>query len=76
MGAETLRFLGRHVATAALDRGHDVATFTRGVSGEPPDGVRALHGETAARGHFTDATFDERAHLAAVAGNEGDGVAA
>src|SRR3954451_22144106 len=38
-------FLGRHVATAALDRGHEVATFTRGVSGEPPDGVRALHGD-------------------------------
>jgi hypothetical protein len=29
---------------AALDRGHDVATFTRGVSGEPPDGARALQG--------------------------------
>ena len=38
-------FLGRHVATAALDRGHDVATFTRGVSGPPPDGARALHGD-------------------------------
>jgi 2'-hydroxyisoflavone reductase len=38
-------FLGRHVATAALDRGHEVATFTRGVSGAPPDGVRALHGD-------------------------------
>ncbi len=36
------RFLGRHVVTAALERGHDVATFTRGVSGEPPDGARAL----------------------------------
>src|SRR4051794_22074243 len=38
-------FLGRHVATAALQRGHDVATFTRGISGEPPEGVRALHGD-------------------------------
>jgi nucleoside-diphosphate-sugar epimerase len=38
-------FLGRHVVSAALDRGHDVATFTRGVSGEPPAGVRALHGD-------------------------------
>ena len=38
-------FLGRHVATAALDRGHDVATFTRGVSGAPPEGARALHGD-------------------------------
>jgi nucleoside-diphosphate-sugar epimerase len=39
------RFLGRHVATAALERGHEVATFTRGVSGEPPLGARALHGD-------------------------------
>ena len=38
-------FLGRHVVTAALERGHEVATFTRGVSGEPPAGVRALHGD-------------------------------
>jgi nucleoside-diphosphate-sugar epimerase len=38
-------FLGRHVAAAALDRGHEVATLTRGVSGEPPAGVRALHGD-------------------------------
>lgn len=38
-------FLGRHVATAALERGHEVATFTRGVSGEPPEGARALHGD-------------------------------
>jgi nucleoside-diphosphate-sugar epimerase len=38
-------FLGRHVVTAALDRGHDVATFTRGVSGRPPEGARALHGD-------------------------------
>ena len=38
-------FLGRHVGTAALDRGHEVATFTRGVSGDPPAGVRALHGD-------------------------------
>lgn len=38
-------FLGRHVATAALERGHAVATFTRGVSGAPPEGARALHGD-------------------------------
>ena len=38
-------FLGRHVATAALERGHDVATFTRGISGEPPEGARALRGD-------------------------------
>jgi len=39
------QFLGRHVVTAALDRGHEVATFTRGISGAPPAGVRALHGD-------------------------------
>ena len=39
------RFLGRHVATAAVERGHDVATFTRGLSGEQPEGARALHGD-------------------------------
>jgi nucleoside-diphosphate-sugar epimerase len=39
------RFLGRHVADAALARGHDVATFTRGVSGDPPAGAHALHGD-------------------------------
>jgi 2'-hydroxyisoflavone reductase len=38
-------FLGRHVTTAALERGHEVATFTRGVSGAPPEGARALHGD-------------------------------
>ncbi|MGY1665702.1 NAD-dependent epimerase/dehydratase family protein [Geodermatophilus sp. SYSU D00696] len=38
-------FLGRHVTTAALGRGHEVATFTRGVTGRPPEGVRALHGD-------------------------------
>src|SRR3954447_19639131 len=38
-------FLGRHVVTAALARGHEVATFTRGVSGPPPDGARALLGD-------------------------------
>src|SRR4051794_13967357 len=38
-------FLGRHVVAVALERGHEVAAFTRGVSGAPPDGVRALHGD-------------------------------
>ncbi|RBY74596.1 epimerase [Geodermatophilus sp. TF02-6] len=38
-------FLGRHVVTAALDRGHEVTTFTRGVSGDPPDGACVLHGD-------------------------------
>ena len=38
-------FLGRHVVDAALERGHELATFTRGLSGEPPAEVRALHGD-------------------------------
>ena len=38
-------FLGRHVVQVALDRGHEVTTFTRGVSGAPPHGARALHGD-------------------------------
>jgi nucleoside-diphosphate-sugar epimerase len=38
-------FLGRHVVTVALERGHEIATFTRGVSGAPPEGARALHGD-------------------------------
>src|SRR3954462_12396360 len=38
-------FLGRHVVPAARDRGHEVATLTRGVSGAPAEGARALHGD-------------------------------
>jgi 2'-hydroxyisoflavone reductase len=38
-------FLGRHAAEAALARGHDVATFTRGVTGAPPDGALDLRGD-------------------------------
>ncbi|CAB4898178.1 unannotated protein [freshwater metagenome] len=38
-------FLGRHVVDAARAAGHDVATLTRGVSGEPPDGVHAFHAD-------------------------------
>ncbi|MCZ2819418.1 NAD-dependent epimerase/dehydratase family protein [Modestobacter sp. VKM Ac-2977] len=38
-------FLGRHVVSVALDRGHEVATFTRGVSGPPPAGAQALTGD-------------------------------
>ncbi|MEO9045402.1 MAG: NAD-dependent epimerase/dehydratase family protein, partial [Candidatus Dormibacter sp.] len=33
-------FLSRAVAVHARDRGHDVACAARGVSGDPPDGVR------------------------------------
>jgi len=39
------QFLGRHVVDAALARGHEVATFTRGRSGTPPAGVVDLGGD-------------------------------
>jgi 2'-hydroxyisoflavone reductase len=39
------RFLGRGIVDAALERGADVTTFTRGQSGEAPQGVEALHGD-------------------------------
>lgn len=38
-------FLSRTVAVAALERGHEVTTLTRGVSGEPPAGVRAVRAD-------------------------------
>jgi 2'-hydroxyisoflavone reductase len=39
------RFLGPAVVSAALARGDEVTTFTRGQSGEPPAEVTALHGD-------------------------------
>lgn len=39
------RFLGAAVVAEALARGDEVTTFARGVSGEPPPGVTALHGD-------------------------------
>jgi 2'-hydroxyisoflavone reductase len=57
------RFLGRGVVDAALAAGDEVTTFTRGVSGDPPDGVEALHGNR------TDA-----ADLAQLAGRDWDAV--
>ncbi|WP_116450042.1 NAD-dependent epimerase/dehydratase family protein [Blastococcus litoris] len=70
-------FLGRHVVTAALERGHEVATFTRGVSGEPPAGVRALHGDrddpaalpTALDGWAAELVVDTSCQTRAAAGN-------
>lgn len=38
-------FLGRHVVTEALRRGHSVTTFNRGQSGPDADGVEAVHGD-------------------------------
>ncbi len=39
------RFLGRHVVDAARAHGHQVTTFTRGLSGRPPAGVADLRGD-------------------------------
>ncbi len=39
------RFLGRAVVDEAIRRGYDVTTFSRGLSGEPPPGAEALHGD-------------------------------
>ncbi|MFZ0214441.1 MAG: NAD-dependent epimerase/dehydratase family protein, partial [Candidatus Dormiibacterota bacterium] len=38
-------FLGRHLVDLALARGDEVTTFTRGRTGEVPEGARALHGD-------------------------------
>jgi nucleoside-diphosphate-sugar epimerase len=39
------RFVGRAIVDEAVRRGYDVATFTRGLSGEPRPGAEALHGD-------------------------------
>jgi 2'-hydroxyisoflavone reductase len=39
------RFLGRAIVDEAIRRGHDVTTFSRGLSGEPRPGAEALHGD-------------------------------
>ncbi len=36
-------FLGRALARAALDSGHDVTCAARGVTGQPPEGARLVH---------------------------------
>ena len=69
------RFLGRGVVDAALAAGDDVTTFTRGVSGEPPAGVEALHGDRtepdgldALRGREWDAVVDTSGFVPTVVG--------
>jgi nucleoside-diphosphate-sugar epimerase len=58
------RFVGRHIAEAALARGHDVAVFNRGRSDPNPDiAVERLRGNrdgdlTALRGRRWDAAID------------------
>jgi 2'-hydroxyisoflavone reductase len=73
------RFLGRGVVDAALAAGDEVTTFTRGVSGEPPDGVEALHGDRSApdgmdvlRGREWDAVVDTSGFVPVVVGRGAD----
>ncbi|MBI5105896.1 MAG: NAD-dependent epimerase/dehydratase family protein [Solirubrobacterales bacterium] len=64
-------FLGRHVVDAALARGHDVTTFTRGKTvppAPPPPGVEALHGDRdgdlgALEGRTWDAVIDTSGYV-------------
>jgi nucleoside-diphosphate-sugar epimerase len=68
-------FLGRHVVAAALERGHDVTTYSRGLHGRVPDGVQHVRGDRAdvapLRGRSWDAVIDtsgfDPAHVAASA---------
>jgi nucleoside-diphosphate-sugar epimerase len=68
-------FLGRHVAEAALARGHEVTVYSRGVHGRVPDGVEHVRGDrgdvTPLRGRAWDAAIDtsgyDPAHVAASA---------
>jgi 2'-hydroxyisoflavone reductase len=69
------RFLGRGVVDAALAAGDEVTTLTRGVSGEPPDGVEALHGDRntpdgldVLRGRQWDAVVDTCGFVPSVVG--------
>jgi len=69
------RFLGRGIVDAALASGDQVTTFTRGRSGEPPNGVEALHGDRNApdgmdvlRGREWDAVVDTSGFVPTVVG--------
>jgi 2'-hydroxyisoflavone reductase len=69
------RFLGPAVVSTALARGDEVTTFTRGVSGEPPRGVTALHGDRSdpdalavLRGREFDLVVDTCGYLPSVVG--------
>jgi 2'-hydroxyisoflavone reductase len=69
------RFLGRGIVDAALAKGDEVTTFTRGRSGEPPDGVQALHGDRTTpdgmgvlRGREWDAVVDTSGFVPVVVG--------
>ena len=68
-------FLGRHVAQAALARGHEVTIYSRGQHGSAPEGVEHVRGDRAdvspLRGRAWDAAIDtsgyDPAHVAASA---------
>lgn len=69
------RFLGRGVVDAALATGAEVTTLTRGVSGSPPAGVEAVHGDRttadglgALRGREWDVVVDTSGYLPRVVG--------
>lgn len=69
------RFLGRGIVDAALARGDEVTTFTRGRSGESPAGVEALHGDRSTpdgmdvlRGRTWDAVVDTSGFVPVVVG--------
>lgn len=69
------RFLGRAVVDMALSQGVEVTTFTRGVSGQPPTQVEALHGDRTQpgdldvlRGRDFDLVVDTSGYVPSVVG--------
>ncbi|GAC1441907.1 MAG: SDR family oxidoreductase [Mycobacteriales bacterium] len=54
------RFVGRAVATDAVDRGWDVTVLNRGATADPPDGVRALTVDRTVYTELTDVLADRR----------------
>jgi 2'-hydroxyisoflavone reductase len=55
-------FLGRHVVNEALNRGHEVTIYSRGLHGEIPQGVEHIQGDradvTPLKGRHWDAIVD------------------
>ena len=55
-------FLGRHVVNAALERGHEVTIYSRGLHGEPNPGAEHVIGDradvTPLKGRAWDAAID------------------
>ena len=47
-------WLGHRIASAALDRGHQVTALARGESGSPPDGVRLVRSDRGAPGAYDE----------------------